>query len=77
TWLVTAFLFRYSSLSALVALALSPLYAWGFGVWQGKNFVPYVICYGVLAVLSFIRHHANIARLLNGTETKIKMKRSK
>ena len=77
TWLVTALVFRYSSLSALVALALSPLYAWGFGVWQGKNFVPYVICYGVLAVLSFIRHHANIARLLNGTETKIKMKRSK
>lgn len=77
TWLLTALTFRYSSLSALVALAFSPLYAWGFGVLQGKSFVPYVIVYGVLAVLSFIRHHANITRLLNGTETKIKLKRSK
>ena len=77
SWLVTAFLFRYSSLSALVALALSPFYALVLGVIQGKAVLPYVVCYGMLAVLSFVRHRANIKRLLDKSETKIKLRRSK
>lgn len=72
TWLFMAIAFRYSSLSALTALILSPLYAFFLG---GSHVVAFVSCYAFLAVLSLIRHRANISRLLNGTETKIKMKK--
>ena len=72
TWLFMAIAFRYSSLSALTALILSPLYAFLLG---GSHVVAFVSCYAFLAVLSLIRHRANISRLLNGTETKIKMKK--
>ncbi|MBP2298389.1 glycerol-3-phosphate 1-O-acyltransferase PlsY [Azospirillum picis] len=65
TWLLTAALFRISSLSALVAVALSPLTGWYFGG-------PLVggLCL-FIAVLVFIRHEANIRRLLKGEEPKI------
>lgn len=65
TWLVTALIFRISSLSALVALALSPLYAWYFA----DHRVAYACAF--LAVLAWIRHHTNIRRLLTGAEPKI------
>lgn len=65
TWLVSAAVFRYSSLAALIALALSPLYAW----WLGQTNVA--VLAAMLATLSFIRHHENIARLLKGAESKI------
>lgn len=64
-WAVTAALFRMSSLAALVAAALSPLAAWLLGV-------PTAIVFcAALAVLIFIRHHANITRIANGTEPRI------
>jgi glycerol-3-phosphate acyltransferase PlsY len=65
TWLVAAFLFRYSSLSALLAFALSPLYAYFLGDW------PQVLFAILAAVLVWIRHHENITRLLRGEEPKI------
>ena len=68
TWLVVALLFRYSSLSALVALAVSPLSAWYL------DRPDVALAAGVLAVLSFVRHHQNIARLLKGEESKIKLR---
>ena len=72
TWLLVAVLFRYSSLSALTALAFSPIYAWVLG---GADARVYALFYAFLALLSFVRHKANILRLLNGTETQIKMKK--
>jgi len=66
TWLVMAKLARISSLSALTAAALSPLFALGL-----QRPLPTVILAAVLAVLIFIRHHENIARLLKGTEPRI------
>lgn len=72
TWLVVAFLFKYSSLSALLALSLSPFYAWILG---GDNADIYILSYAFLALLSIIRHRQNIERLWNGTETKIKFKK--
>ncbi|WP_209777327.1 glycerol-3-phosphate 1-O-acyltransferase PlsY [Azospirillum agricola] len=65
TWLVMAAVFRISSLSALTALALSPLTGWYFGG-------PLVagLCL-FIAVLVFIRHEANIRRLLKGEEPRI------
>lgn len=65
TWLVIAALSRYSSLSALIASALAPVYAAALG---GTLMVPFLI---VLALLIFWRHIENIQRLLKGTEGKI------
>ena len=66
TWIVMAYLFRMSSLAALTTAALAPLYA--FALHAGYP----VICASVfMAVLIFIRHHENIARLLKGEEPKI------
>ena len=69
TWLVMALLFRYSSLSALAALILAPVYAYFFATPE------FVYFYSFLAVLAVIRHHENIRRLLRGEESKIKLKK--
>jgi glycerol-3-phosphate acyltransferase PlsY len=61
TWLVTAGLFRISSLAALVAAALTPVWAWLLGAPQ------MVVLLIALGVLIFIRHHENIRRILAGT----------
>src|SRR5512145_3326179 len=69
TWLVVAGLFRISSLAALVALALSPVYAW---LLVGPEAA---LMAAGLAVLGFIRHKANILRLLKGEEPRIGAKK--
>jgi glycerol-3-phosphate acyltransferase PlsY len=69
TWLVVAAIFRYSSLSALLAIALAPVYA----IWLGS---PILVWFGIfIAILVWIRHHENISRLLKGTEPKIGKKK--
>jgi len=70
TWLVTAAIFRYSSLSALVAITAAPIYAWYLATPE------HAILAAGLAVLSYIRHHENIARLIKGEESKIGAKKS-
>ena len=68
-WLAMAMLFRYSSLSALVAVALAPVYA----IWLGT---PAMIWFGIgVAILCWLRHHENIRRLLKGEEPKIGKKK--
>ena len=64
-WLITAAVFRYSSLAALVGLAAAPVYAF----WAGAY--PVMITAGMLAILSIVRHRANIERLMRGKESKI------
>jgi glycerol-3-phosphate acyltransferase PlsY len=64
-WLLTALLFRYSSLAALVAAAAAPLAAWFITTRQ----IAAVVLF--LAVLIWLRHHQNIRRLLTGREPKI------
>jgi glycerol-3-phosphate acyltransferase PlsY len=66
-WLVIAFLFRISSLSALTASAMSPFWAWVLGT------PAFVLPLAVIGVLIWITHRANIARLLKGEEAKIKL----
>lgn len=70
SWLLMAYLFRYSSLSSLVALLLAPLYAY---VILGDVMVTYPLI-GV-AVLIFYRHQKNIQNLFLGIESKIGQKR--
>lgn len=65
TWAATAAVSRISSLAALVAAALSPLWLLVFGQAQ---MVPLAI---LLAALVFLRHTANIDRLRQGTEPRI------
>ena len=69
TWLMTAIISKYSSLAALVAMGLTPVYALIFGNWTVFGF------YTFLSLLAFWRHRENIKRLLNGTESKIKLKK--
>lgn len=68
SWLVIALLFRISSLSSLIATLLSP--AFGYFILGPESLVPLVI----MAAIVIIRHHANIKRLLAGTESKIGQK---
>ncbi|NQV48592.1 MAG: glycerol-3-phosphate 1-O-acyltransferase PlsY [Rhodospirillaceae bacterium] len=69
TWAATAAVFRYSSLAALVALSLSPLYGW----WLANMNVA--ILAALLALLAIWRHQDNIRRLVRGEEAKIGSKK--
>nr|VFJ53413.1 MAG: acyl-phosphate glycerol-3-phosphate acyltransferase [Candidatus Kentron sp. DK] len=66
TWLLVAVLFRYSSLSALVAAALAPFY---MAYFTADPIYTGAISSVVLVVIW--RHRANIRNLLAGTEGKI------
>ncbi len=66
TWLLMAVVFRYSSLAALTATALSPLY-----VWLIEPDPIYLALCIVLAAFLFWRHRSNIHNLINGTENRI------
>jgi acyl phosphate:glycerol-3-phosphate acyltransferase len=64
-WLAVAFAFRYSSLSALVASALTPPALWFLGR------PDTALLFLLLSVLLWVMHRANIGRLLDGSEGKI------
>jgi len=66
TWLVMAVLFRYSSLAALTATALSPVYLWYF-----TRSLPLLPACLFIVVLLFWRHRSNIRNLMRGEERKI------
>ncbi|MGD9816706.1 MAG: glycerol-3-phosphate 1-O-acyltransferase PlsY [Hyphomonadaceae bacterium] len=65
TWLAVATMFRYSSLAALCAVALTPIAALVAGAYEQAAFTAFI------AVLIFWLHRANIARLRAGTEPRI------
>ena len=69
TWLVVALLFRFSSLASLAASAAAMPYAWWF-----MADLQLVQMTGFLAALIWLRHHANIRRLVQGREPKIRRK---
>jgi glycerol-3-phosphate acyltransferase PlsY len=68
-WLGLAYLFRYSSLSALIASVVAPLLLW---FWAGMPQAALVMA--ALSVLLWTMHRENIARLLAGREGKIGQK---
>jgi len=69
-WLATAYLTRYSSLSALVAGVVTPIALALFGQWQTAEL------FAVMTALLFYSHRANIGRLLRGEESRIGGSRS-
>ena len=70
TWLAVALIFRYSSLSALLAFLLAPIYAWLLAGPRPAAFAVF------LAALVWWRHRENIRRLLKGEEPRIGKKRT-
>ena len=67
TWLTIALMFKYSSLSSLIATTIAPIYF----IVKGDNYTVIFLMY-LLSVI-VIKHHENIKRLLNRTENKIKL----
>jgi len=65
TWAAVAAIFRISSLSALVAAGLAPVFTLIFYHWHGA------IVVAVMAVLIFFKHGSNIKRLKTGEEPRI------
>jgi len=65
TWLLAALIWRISSLSALIAIALSAVYFYVLGRPQ------YALLAALLTVLIFTMHRENIRRLLQGVEPRI------
>ncbi len=70
TWLLVAFVSRYSSLAAVVAAALAPVYV---ALSQGTN--GQIVVVGILAMALIGKHWQNIQRLLAGQESKIGSKK--
>lgn len=72
TWILVARITRISSLSALAAAALSPVY---LGYFEGMGVLVWA---GVaMALLLISRHRANIERLLRGEESRMGAQKSR
>jgi len=66
TWLIMAKVFKISSLSALTAAVLTPLYTWLLAP------INVYICFSIaISILLLWRHRNNIQRLVSGAEGKI------
>lgn len=66
SWVLIAAFFRYSSLASLVAAVFAPFYQ--LLIWGGG---PIAMAAGVMGLLLIVRHRANIAKLLAGTESRL------
>jgi len=66
TWILTAAIFRYSSLAALIATLSIPIYTY----FLDQNF-QYTVSFSMIAVILFWRHKSNIYNLLSNKERKI------
>ena len=64
-WASTAFTSRYSSLSALVASFVTPIFLWWFG------HPALASLFAVLSLMLFYMHRENVQRLQAGTEGRI------
>ncbi|MFO7748398.1 MAG: glycerol-3-phosphate 1-O-acyltransferase PlsY [Orrella sp.] len=74
TWLIVAVFFRLSSLAAIAAGLFAPFYYFILSglLWPFNPEILWATV--VIALLLIQRHHANISRILNGTEPKIGQK---
>jgi glycerol-3-phosphate acyltransferase PlsY len=71
TWLIVAYVSRYSSLAALAAAVLAPAYylLGDRGAWYLDKSILVVLM--IVSALLLYRHRENIDKLLKGTESKI------
>jgi glycerol-3-phosphate acyltransferase PlsY len=70
TWILVAFVFRISSLGALTAALLAPIYA----LLLGRPVIALLALF--MGLLIYVRHAANIGRLLKGEEPRIGAKKA-
>jgi len=75
TWIAVAWFFRYSSLAALMAAILAPVYyaLGGDVVWPLQSPMLGLLC--VMGIFLVWRHRDNVNRLLAGTESKLGAKK--
>ena len=66
-WLIVALTSGYSSLGALVVFCLVPIFGFVIDINVGFAFLA-------VSILCFIRHHQNIGRLIQGTESRVEWK---
>jgi glycerol-3-phosphate acyltransferase PlsY len=71
TWLGMAIVFRYSSLSAIVASAAAPFFVW----WLAPE-PAFLAAMIAMSLLLLVRHHSNIRNLIAGRETRIGQKKA-
>ena len=64
-WIAVAVILRYSSAAALTAAVAVPV------VFYAMGYVDFAVLFAVMSVIVFIKHRANISRLLAGTESRI------
>ena len=77
TWLLVAWLFRYSSLAALIAALMAPAYyVLGEGLAWYIN-ARVMLALSAMSVLLLYRHAENISRLVRGTESRMGRKKTK
>ncbi len=76
-WLIIAFTQKISSVSAITAAVTAPIFAYvAFLMGWAPEGVVFAMTVAVLSILLIVRHSANIARLIAGTEPKIGKKSS-
>ncbi len=66
SWIGVSLLFRYSSLSAITAAVLAPVYVWW---WVPARSILIATC--IIVALLLWRHRSNIRKLIDGTESRI------
>ncbi len=71
TWILVVAVFRYSSLSALIAAVAAPIYAMLFHLRP-----EWVVATAIMSMLLIWRHKRNIQNLMTGKESKIGSKKS-
>ena len=70
TWIAMALLFRYSSLAAVTAAIVAPLYAW---LARPEGVAPLAVL--IIALIVIWRHRTNLSRLIRGEEDKITLRK--
>jgi acyl phosphate:glycerol-3-phosphate acyltransferase len=72
TWIVMALVFRYSSLAAVTAAIVVPLYAW---IARPEGVAPLAIL--IISLIVIWRHRTNLSRLIHGEEDKIALRKKR
>ncbi|MBN9347619.1 MAG: glycerol-3-phosphate 1-O-acyltransferase PlsY, partial [Devosia sp.] len=76
-WLLIAFTQKISSLSAITAAVTAPIFAYvAFLMGWAPEGIVFALVVALLSILLIVRHSANIARLMAGTEPKIGQSKS-
>jgi len=66
TWLIVAKIFRISSLAALIAATMAPIF-----IWYWEKSVPLLVLSLLMSLVLIWRHKSNIQKLMTGAEDKI------